>query len=152
MTSVSLFKGRFEVVNFEPFKERAARLYNFLGEYFHSRGYEVREHETTITSVQDAISDTDTILVGHSRGASRILTELETTQSGRIERVVVFDPRSDCLERWRSLNLGKLMFASTLNQKQDYGLFEGVVWIDDEHYFERSFDRITKEMDVFLGK
>ena len=117
MKEALLLKGKHEIIILPEFSDKANKFYHFLENLFKNKGFKIRVIESIPKySVSKKISGETKYLVGHSRGANKILKEFNPKDFPNIKGVVLFDSLSYLKDNWNKLKLPKLFFGSEWNQ------------------------------------
>jgi len=148
---ILLFKGKQEIIVLPEFTHRAEKLYNFLQEFFESKGYMCEFVETSSNrQMKQLMTEQVNYLLGHSKGATRILKEFNSASYPNMKGVIVFDPEDICEKEWNNLQISKLLLVHTINQTQNYARFNDKIVLKDDHYFNRSLEKIRTFLTKFL--
>lgn len=151
MKEILFFKGKHEIISLPEFAPKAKKFYEELFELFKSKGYAQKTIETiSEKQLENHISEQTKYLVGHSKGATRILKEFEAEKHHWIKGVIVFDPKQTCKEEWNELKIPKILFVSTKEQTQDYTGFQDKIEISDGHYFNNSKEKVFPILTKFI--
>jgi len=151
MKEILFFKGKHEIIILPEFTTKATMFYNELFKLFQSKGYTYKTIETiSEKQVRDHISEKTYYLIGHSKGATKILKEYVVEEFPKIKGIIVFDPKQTCKEKWNELQIPKLLFVSIKKQTQGYDDFQDKIEIDDDHYFNNSKEKVFSILDKFI--
>jgi|TARA_B100001964_G_C13819661_1_gene416732 hypothetical protein len=151
MKEILFYKGKHEIITLPEFASKAKKFYDKLFGLFRAKGYTYKTVETiSEKKVGKHISEQTLYLVGHSRGATRILKEFVAENNPQIKGVIVFDPKQTCKEEWNKLQIPKLLFVSTKEQTQDYTGFQNKIEIQDGHYFNNSNEKVFPILEKFI--
>lgn len=149
MTEAIIFKGKNEVITLPQNRHKAERLYEFVAACLKLKVDSVRFVGTNEDDQPSEKITTETAyIIGHSMGANRILIHCSAELLPSVRDVVLFDPSPvpAFQKRWEQLHANKLMFASDWGAGTelggDYSRFAGVIQVEDDHYFNKSFDII----------
>jgi len=152
MKEILFFKGKHEIITLPEFAPKTKKFYGELFELFKSKGYTHKTIETiSEKQVENYISKQTKYLVGHSKGATRILKEFEAEKHPGIKGVIVFDPKQTCKKEWNKLKIPKLLFVSTKEQTQNYNGFQDKIETDDDHYFNNSKEKVFSILTKFIA-
>ncbi len=150
MDEVLLLKGKYEVINLPQFHSKAEKLYDFLSNIFKSKGFGVRVVESEPEySVVKKIYNNTIFVVGHSRGANKILKEFNPQSFPQVRGIVLFDPIEAFSDEWNKLSVPKLLFVSEWGH--DYSDFKDVNHLIDDHYFNKNLKKIGRKIELFLS-
>ena len=153
MKEILFFKGKYKIITRPEFAPKAKKFYNKLFELFEFRGFNCKKIESNSKKqVKSYISNETSYLVGHSKGATRILKEFAPKQNPQIKGVVLFDPKQTYKEEYNKLHIPKLLFVSTINQSQNYSGFKDIIKINDDHYFNNSKQKVFPIIKKFIQK
>ncbi len=150
MNEVVLFKGKYEIIILPEFSSKAEKLYNFLKTFFESKSFKLKFVESKPDYlVSNKLSKDIQYIIGHSRGANKILKEFNPKKFPNIKGVMLFDPLNCFKDNWNRLAIHKILFGS--NWGQNYSKFRGAIQIQDDHYFNNSLEEIKKNIIQFLN-
>ena len=148
MDKVILFKGKYEIIILPEFFSKAEKLYNFLKTLFESKSFKLKFVESKPDYlVPNKLSKGIKYIIGHSRGANKILKEFNPKTFPNVKGVILFDPLDCFKNNWNKLTIHKILFGSDWGQ--NYSKFKGAVKIKDDHYFNNSFKEIKKKLSNF---
>ena len=151
MKEILFYKGKHETITLPEFAPEAKKFYDKLFDLFRIKGYAYKTIETiSKKKAGDHISEQICYLVGHSKGATRILREFVAEEHPQIKGVILFDPKQTCQEEWNKLQIPKLLFVSTKEQTQDYTGFLNKIEINDNHYFNNSTEEVFPILEKFI--
>ncbi len=156
MQHAILFEGNPEIISMPQFKKQAEEFYTFLHQYFekHKVHFErippLGQHR-----LDEVVPKNCSILIGHSKGASWIVSRFEEKWYPNVEFVILFDPSLEHCDGWNDLELNKVMILSKDHikggEKMVEKLLDCVVLEKADHYFEGFFKEIEKQLDLVLG-
>jgi len=149
MKKAVILKGKYEVIIMPENSTKAEKLYDKLEEIFKSRDFQVEMVESKPDySIKNKISKETYYLIGHSRGANKILKELAPEKFPKLKGIILFDPLNFLKNNWNKIILPKILFGSRWGE--DYTEFKGTIKLKDDHYFNDSFEQIEKNIIKFL--
>jgi len=149
MKEAILFRGKHEILILPENSEKANKLYDFLNKLFEDNGFKLKiVGDKPDYSVIKKISKKTVYLIGHSRGANNILREFNPKKFQNVKGIILLDPLAYLKDKWDKISLPKILFASKWGQ--DYSGFDNLIKVKDDHYFNKSFKLIGKEINQFI--
>ncbi len=128
--------------------EEAAAFYSMLAESGSSRGFMPSFHSALepLEVVADAAW-----LMAHSWGARALMASYSPAKCPWVKGVALFDPSSDARGTWNSWSMPCVVFVSRDEGRRWVDGWRNAVYLDDNHYFLRSLQRIQAELTALLG-
>lgn len=149
MKKAVILKGKYEIIILPENSPKAKKLYDKLEEIFKSKDFQVEMIESKPDySVKDKISKETDYLIGHSRGANKILKELDSEKFPNLKGIILLDPLNFLKNNWNKIILPKILFGSAWGE--DYTEFKETIQLKDDHYFNDSLEQIEKNIIKFL--
>lgn len=154
MKEILFFEGNYETIILPKNSDKVKMFYTVLYNLFESKGFQRKNINTNSKEqLEETVSEKSCFLVGHSQGATRILKQFSSEKYPQIKGIILFDPECQVEKGWNSLDIPKILFASTQEEwAWGYYLnFQDRIEVDDDHYFTNSIEKILPMLKKFIS-
>ncbi|MBU1976139.1 MAG: hypothetical protein KKG59_07085 [Nanoarchaeota archaeon] len=126
--------------------EQARAMYGFLKEFIQEKGYE------PIFQFPDQRSLGDSVYIfGHSNGTNTVLEEYSPDKYPAVQGIMLFDPSEQYRRAWNALEVQRwALISKTVGNRPWATGFDHSTYVNDGHFFTKSFDIIHKKLDEIV--